>query len=349
MTRTHFGADIRGFYEELEIPLLGWAGTPRDEAPARCFADPDAHRRGDRDPSVSVNLTSGAWNCHGCGASGGAFDAALVCGHSARSAIDLMIRHGLTDRRARLHTARDLANSRTRGSRPSAALRDWAGRRPFTVSEYDVRRWSDALDIHPERIRSLAEQRGWHVDTIRELQLGLDRGRITIPIRARSGELQGLLRYQPNHTSRPKMLAAPGTRLGLIPHPVSESAEHVLLVEGPPDMIAARSCGARAIAVPGDRAWQPSWARTLEGRHITIVMDCDTHGRAAAERIARDLSHLATTQVVDLAPDREDGYDLTDWLLEARDSQDDDVWGRGRSAAQHLVPLDHHRRTNDQG
>ena len=81
-------------------------------------------------------------------------------------------------------------------------------------------------------------------------------------------------------------------------------------------MIAARSRGLPAIAVPGDHAWQPAWAPLLAGRHIQIVMDADKQGRTAAMRIAHDLADHAPAQIVDLAPLREDGYDLTDWLLD---------------------------------
>ena len=91
------GADVRGFYRALGIELPGWA---KREAPVGCFADPGAHAHGDRDPSCSVNVESGAWHCWGCGAAGGAYDAALACGRQPREAIDLMIAHGLTTRRA---------------------------------------------------------------------------------------------------------------------------------------------------------------------------------------------------------------------------------------------------------
>jgi hypothetical protein len=57
------------------------------------------------------------------------------------------------------------------------------------------------------------------------------------------GGLRGVLRYAPTHERAPKMLAARGTRLGLIPHPAAEPSEWVVLVEGPPDMISARSRG----------------------------------------------------------------------------------------------------------
>ena len=104
-TLTLPGADIRGYYQQLGIQLPERA---RLEAPVRCFADPAAHRREDRDPSCSVNVVNGAWQCHGCGARGGAYDAAIAKGHTPRSAIDLMIAHGLIERRARLRTAREL-------------------------------------------------------------------------------------------------------------------------------------------------------------------------------------------------------------------------------------------------
>ena len=81
-------------------------------------------------------------------------------------------------------------------------------------------------------------------------------------------------------------------------------------------MIAARSRGLPAIAVPGDHAWQHAWARLLAGRQVTIVMDSDSAGRAAATRIADGLRQVADTHIVDVAPGRSDGYDLTNWLLE---------------------------------
>jgi hypothetical protein len=61
-----------------------------------------------------------------------------------------------------------------------------------------------------------------------------------------------VLRYAPTHERAPKMLAARGTRLGLVPHPAAEPSEWVVLA----------------------------------GRHVAIVFDCDQAGRDAAARIA---------------------------------------------------------------
>ena len=57
VTGTLPSADLRGFYLALGVELPGWAAR---EAPAGCFANPGAHAHGDRDPSCSVNLESGA-------------------------------------------------------------------------------------------------------------------------------------------------------------------------------------------------------------------------------------------------------------------------------------------------
>jgi hypothetical protein len=96
MTQTLPGADIRRYYAALGIALPTWAS---ENANVRCFADPDAHHHGDRHASCSVNLTTGAYNCHGCSAHGGAYDAALELGHTPRSAIEQMIRYELVNRR----------------------------------------------------------------------------------------------------------------------------------------------------------------------------------------------------------------------------------------------------------
>ena len=74
-------------------------------------------------------------------------------------------------------------------------------------------------------------------------------------------------------------------------------------------MISARACGMPALAVPGDQAWDLGF----EDRDVTIVMDADRAGRLAAQRIQRRLTDVApTVTIADLAPDRQDGYDLTD-------------------------------------
>jgi hypothetical protein len=50
---------------------------------------------------------------------------------------------------------------------------------------------------------------------------------------------------------------------------------------------------------------------------VTIIMDCDEPGRRAAGEIEASLTPIAlAVEAVDLWPDRDDGYDLSDWLRE---------------------------------
>lgn len=309
MTQTIPDADIRGYYHGIGVTLPAWA---TDNANVRCFADPDAHRHGDHHASCSVNLATGAFNCHGCGAHGGAYDAAIELGRDPHAAIDLMISHGLTQRRfaaSRQHPARDGDDIGPGASQPVRAVAR------FTVTETDITRWHNVLDPDSPILERLAHERGWQLDTMRELGLGVDHGRITIPVRDPRRRLVGLLRYQPwaGH-GQAKMRAAVGSRRQLLPHPALEQSDTVWLVEGEPDMITARSHGLHAIAVPGTESWKSEWAAALAGRDVTVLLDCDRQGRAAALRIAEDVGAVAHTRVLDLAPHRDDGFDLTDWL-----------------------------------
>ena len=320
MNATEPGGDVRGFYAALGVPLPGWADT---EAPVRCFANPDAHAHEDRHPSCSVNVHSGAFNCHGCGAHGGAYDAALAVGRSPRDAIDLMIAHGLTDRRPRPDPAPGATRPHASAAPPEAPIRipssaADASDRPvaslLSCSGEDVRGWARALRDNPRLLARLRGERGWETDTLRRWGIGFDGERITVPITDEHGALQGVLRLRVDAWQKPKVLAAAGSRLGLIPHP-EPFAGSVVLVEGPSDMLAARSAGLPAIAVPGTHAWRAEWASAFTGRDVTVVMDADRPGREAAVRITADLQrHRARASIVELDPRRDDGYDLSDWL-----------------------------------
>jgi hypothetical protein len=323
------GGEVRAFYESLGIELPGWART---EAPVRCFADPDAHKRDDRDASCSVNVRSGAFNCHGCGARGGAYDAALARGRSPREAIDLMVAFGLTERRWR-DTSRATSPASTRDTSRSPARQRTQRRATapasLAVTGEQVQEWAEQLERFPALLARLARERGWSRRALVDLEIGFDGERITVPIwrlatpadrvSGRHAVLQGLLRLRLDRAGHPKVTAVPGTRLGLLPLPAWTREERVLLVEGPSDMLAARSAGLPAIAVPGANAWRSEWASALDGRRVVIVMDCDRPGRQAAARIAEDLERRGIgAGICDLAPSRQDGYDVSDWLRDGK-------------------------------
>jgi hypothetical protein len=240
--------------------------------------------------------------------------------------MDLLIQYGIAP--GRPHGADQPFSAHARhGSLTSAQSAPVSvRRRSLDVRESEIQHWRQRLHPDAPIIDRLGRDRGWRYPTVCDLELGLDRGRITIPVRDEHRTLVGLLRYQPwTRAGQNKMRAAAGSRRQLLPHPATEPSQHVLLVEGEPDMIAARSRGLPAIAVPGVDAWRPEWAPMFAGREVTIVMDADRPGHLLAPRIAGDLASHATPTIIDVAPHRDDGYDLTDWLLDHPEPQDPNV------------------------
>jgi len=80
--------------------------------------------------------------------------------------------------------------------------------RQLLVSDAGVARWHQALfaDIRRPWRGVLLRQRLWSEAAMRELEVGFDGARITIPIRNGRGGLRGVLRYRAG--GKPKMLAA---------------------------------------------------------------------------------------------------------------------------------------------
>ncbi len=140
--------DARAFYLSLRVELPAWS---KREAPVRCFAQPEAHNHADRSPSCSVNLVSGAFNCHGCGARGGAYDAALSAGHTPRSAMELLIAHGLAEPRP--SDRRSPARPAARRSGPTKPAPKLATTTPLAAEENDVQRWAEMLNNNRRLIR----------------------------------------------------------------------------------------------------------------------------------------------------------------------------------------------------
>jgi 5S rRNA maturation endonuclease (ribonuclease M5) len=84
--------DVAGFYAALGIHLKpGGSGF----AEVRCFANPQAHGHGDKNPSCGVHRETGAYNCLACGATGGAYDAAIALGKTPAQAMELKKAHDL--------------------------------------------------------------------------------------------------------------------------------------------------------------------------------------------------------------------------------------------------------------
>lgn len=166
-----------------------------------------------------------------------------------------------------------------------------------------------------ERVDQLAEptRKRWSAHTLKRLGVGLDTdGRWLIPTAT------GLLHYADDGRKR-KLVADAGTTRELWPDPMDVAGDTLFVVEGEPDAISAAEIGLPAVALPGAGKVDDEWpARLAAGRQcVVFIADSDAVGRKRMDDMAARVSMLAEARVVDLAPDRTDGYDLGDLLCDA--------------------------------
>jgi hypothetical protein len=180
--------------------------------------------------------------------------------------------------------------------------------------------WTD------EALAAIAERRGWTEAAIERLELTFDSatGVVGFPIIDATADTLGVLRYLPypeQRNGKRKTEQPAGVPRQLFPPPetIGQDAVELVVTEGEPDQVAATSAGYTAVAVPGVEGWKAEYAARFAGRRWTVfvVFDADAGGRRAAHRVAGDLAAAGVdARVVDLAPERDDGYDVTDYLLE---------------------------------
>lgn len=312
----------------LELGVALPAGG--DNRAVRCFANPQGHRADDRNASCSVSVITGAWYCHGCGARGGAYGAALAMGLDERRAAELCERRGLqwcTDKPRRNPAPWASTPPRREPARPSTP--------PAPLpTEQQVTTWTETLAGHPVLLDRIHARKGWTAGALIALEVGWDGSAFTIPIRDAQAALLNVIRYIPGG-GRLKSRALAGRPRDLFPAPERIRAQApelfadpgkpptVLLVEGEPDAISAQSLepAQYAVALPGAR-WNEAWASRFAHMHVVILTDHDEPGARTSEQAHASLraagiscSVLGWPQIAGRA-DLADGYDLGDWLLE---------------------------------
>jgi hypothetical protein len=185
-----------------------------------------------------------------------------------------------------------------------------AGCDPLEVLEALGLDWPDLFD-------EPATGKGWTSDTLRRAGATANgNGRVTL----------GTVDYLPGASNgQRKTLAAAGSRRDLWPDPADVDGDVVHVVEGEPDRVSAVQLGLPAVAVPGTGKWDPEWARRLAAgrRRVVVITDSDKKGREAAQKWAAAVAdRCPDVRILDLAPERDDGYDLSDYAAEAQSPEE---------------------------
>ena len=207
----------------------------------------------EKTPSFTVNTETGEWYCHaGCG--GGAekefiakyFDVSIEV---ARHAVEYWEKRGSF---------------------------------PFP-SEETIDKWHEALCNMPKELEELYVY-GWTMEAIKQLHIGYDDGRITIPIKSRTGYWVNVRRYLPVHrrvqgSNNAKCMNI--KKLGqkrYYPYEAFDE-QQIFVVEGEKDCIAARSQGLNAVTSTGGSAIPTDEILLFKGKDVVLMLDTDSVGK----------------------------------------------------------------------
>ncbi|RJX19011.1 MAG: toprim domain-containing protein [Desulforudis sp.] len=291
--RVRAAVDYRGYFRERvrEIKPAG-----QDQVVGLCPF------HGDTKHSLSVNTTSGLWNCKGCGESGDIFSFHAKfhsLGGFKEAMLDLARLYGVTLERG---------PAGGQGKKPGV---DSSGpkQEPKRQAELDpglVEKYHQALLANQAGLDWLAKERLISLDSVKRFRLGnkLDEKRLIIPVFDAGGRLLNLRRYSPH--AEQKMLNWPGFG-GAAIYGLPELAalpldEEVIICEGELDRLVLVQAGFNAMThTNGALSFQKDWAELFKGRRVVLVYDADKGGLQGAEKTAAILGPVVESlKVVDL-------------------------------------------------
>lgn len=222
------------------------------------------------------------------------------------------------------------------------------------IPDDDIQAWEDRLwSADGRKYLRYLRSRGLTDDTIRHARLGLGafrwtpgkrpQPRIVIPIFdadgiAVSARLVGIRKgVKRLPLPHPELRNEDGTKYATYGPPVrlygvdelatntelggEKASASVYIFAGEFDRLLAVQAGLLALtATSGEKALpRRADAAYLEGRDVVVCYDCDDAGRAGARKFARAAQKIGakSVRIVDLDPDRDDGYDFADFAVES--------------------------------
>jgi DNA primase len=126
-----------------------------------------------------------------------------------------------------------------------------------------------------------------------------------------------LWRFRRTDEGEPKYMQEPGKGMHL--YLVVRSAHPTVWVtEGEFDALLLNQLGYPAVGVPGSTNWKDEWRFLFaHADSVRIVTDADQPGQKLAQVLARSISKVAATRVVELP----DGLDVTDCFLQQGEAE----------------------------
>lgn len=272
---------------------------------------------GDRNKSMSVNLSTGEFNCLAPTCKGGTeYD--FYCQMN-----DIAIG------RDTFNQVMNLLEDEL-GIRPESVTseRGYGGDRPEPDDKFiEMSEVNDRVNRlwtkYPREIEFLQFMRGLDEETIKRFKLGYKPAddRISIPIFDEHGRCVNIRSYSRKDPLNKIISYGAGYGKGRL-YPIENlynGEEDVLLVEGEFDALVAIQKGFNAVTTTlGAGNWKSSWNELFEGKNVIICYDNDDAGTVGAEKVGKHLVKRAkSVRLMDMGKLVSfEGGDITDFFVE---------------------------------
>lgn len=210
----------------------------------------------DKNPSLSLDLQTGLWKCHGCGEEGNA-NSFLVKTGEAESG-----------------TEADSILRQEAGVGAGAKSPTQSGRKAYTIDDY-------------------AKDKRLPVDFLQELGIKNGKTGIQIPYMDESGKVVSTRQRYGDTGHGPRFTWSRGSKVhlyGLWKLPQIREQGYCIIVEGESDCHTLWWHQYPALGVPGASIFQPEWANLIEGLTVYIYQEPDTAGETFIRKVAEALA-----------------------------------------------------------
>ena len=297
--------------EFVRLAFKYWFVGEEVDGEQRAFCPVCEDPQTSKSPSASFNADSGIFNClkgdHGSSIYRLAQQLKQERGWDPRAAA-MRARHNDEEFKANLENSLRSAGKRTS---------------PLPSAE-DIRAWTKRLLGNKAALGKFQEKRGITEQTIKELNLGWDGYRYTIPIYDKDGELLNVRRYKIDAaSSNDKMINIPGHGSAAV-YGQDDLAKYktILITEGETDRILVRqelnTDRNNDIGVvthtAGAKTFRQEWGPLFSGKIVYVGYDNDDVGRQGASKAVRILSPFVEAVYKVAVPIDSPGADWTDYI-----------------------------------
>jgi hypothetical protein len=265
----------------------------------------------DKDPSFSVNLTSGVYKCfvQGC---------KLFDGGNIYQFLSIIDQITLSDASAIINEE----SGNTEQAAPEKKRVKETARFPYTQADIDTR--VESVLSNKTMVEFIQREMMWTVDTIKKFEIGYDTDtqRYWIPIK-QNNKILNIRRYSPTQSAKVISVTGFGTTR-LFPADNLEGNE-IFIMEGEKDTILANQLGLNAVTMTGGAGgtFRSEWKVHFSNKQAFICYDVDTAGREGAIKVANTLIHVTKSlKIINLPMKEPKNADFTDYIRSGKTIQD---------------------------